>query len=92
MQRTNTNDFRSNLACLGKGELFPLDKNLKTLAEKVSRTLHLDYCGVDLLVGADGEPILCEVNSNAFIVGFEKYTGINVASVYAKYILTMLNS
>ena len=92
MQRTNTNDFRSNLACLGKGELFPLDKNLKTLAEKVSRTLHLEYCGVDLLVGADGEPILCEVNSNAFIVGFEKYTGINVASVYAKYILTMLNS
>lgn len=92
MQRTNLNDFRSNIAVNGVGKPFNLDTKLKNLAENVSEILNLDYCGIDLLFGENDEPILCEVNSNAFIVGFEKFTGINVARIYAKYILTMLNS
>jgi glutathione synthase/RimK-type ligase-like ATP-grasp enzyme len=41
---------------------------------------------VYVLIGPKGEPILCEVNSNAFIEGIEKVTGVNVASAYAHHI------
>jgi gamma-F420-2:alpha-L-glutamate ligase len=56
------------------------------MAEKAASILGLDYCGVDVLIGPKGEPILCEVNSNAFIEGIEKVTGVNVASAYAHHI------
>lgn len=91
MQRTNAIDFRSNIACNGIGRPFDVDVKLKSLAENVSKILNLDYCGIDLLFGTNGEPILCEVNSNAFVVGFENYTGINVAATYARYILSTIS-
>lgn len=56
-------------------------------AERAAQYLKADYCGVDLLIGNDGEPIICEVNSNAFFEEIEKVTGVNVAARYAKYIL-----
>ena len=46
---------------------------------------------MDFLIGKDGNPLVCEVNSNAFFKGFEKVTGINVAKKYAEYILKDLN-
>ncbi len=87
MKRMNPNDFRSNIALGGTAEVAKLnDRYLKT-AEKAASILNLDYCGVDLLIGPHDEPVLCEVNSNAFIKGFEHYTGINVAKRYAEYIV-----
>lgn len=87
MKRMNPNDFRSNIALGGTAEVAKLnDRYLKT-AEKAASILNLDYCGVDLLIGPNDEPVLCEVNSNAFIKGFEHYTGINVAKRYAEYIV-----
>ena len=41
--------------------------------------MHIEYAGIDLLVYEDDEPILCEINSNAFFEEFEKVTGLNVA-------------
>lgn len=88
MKRMNPNDFRSNIALGGTAEPVTLTSKYIETAEKVASLLNLDYCGVDLLIGPNDEPILCEVNSNAFIKGFEQYTGINVAAIYAKYLLT----
>ncbi|MBQ8292928.1 MAG: hypothetical protein IJX78_03855 [Bacilli bacterium] len=31
---------------------------------------------------------VCEVNSNAYVTGFEKYTRIKIAKHYVKYILS----
>ncbi len=87
MKRTNENDFRSNIAQGGKGEKFDIPFNFKQTAENCAKILDLDYCGVDLIYGNDGEPVLCEVNSNAFIKGIEEVTGINVAGLYADYII-----
>lgn len=50
------------------------------------RLLSLDYCGIDLLEGEDGRPIVCEVNSNAFFNEAEKVTGVNIAGAYAAHI------
>ncbi len=85
-QSTDDNEFRSNIETGGIGIIDELDPKFAKVAIKVSELLDLDYCGVDLLIGNDNEPILCEVNSNAFISGIEKYSGLNVAKEYALYI------
>lgn len=91
MKRVNNHDWRSNIAQKGKGEKATLDVDYIEMAEKAARTLQLDYCGVDLLSGPKGEPILCEVNSNAFLSGIEKVSGINVAAEYVKEIVSKMS-
>jgi ribosomal protein S6--L-glutamate ligase/gamma-F420-2:alpha-L-glutamate ligase len=90
MERRNENDFRSNVAQGGTGVKIELNDKFKKAAEKCAKVLGLDYCGVDLLYGDDGEPYVCEVNSNAFIGGIESATGENVAKRYAEYIISKL--
>ena len=87
MKRTSFNDFRSNIAAGGKGEKYDANENTIALSEKIADALGLDYCGIDFLFGKDGL-VLCEVNSNAFFKEFEKTTGINVAELYAKHIVS----
>ena len=91
MERKNENDFRSNLATGGKGtKIVPSLAFIET-AEKCAKVLGLDYCGVDLLYGNDEEPIVCEVNSNAFFTGIESVTGVNVAKAYAEHLIKVMN-
>ena len=80
MKRSNDNgDFRSNVAQGGHGEPVELPASFIKTAEKAAKVLNLDYCGVDLLDDKDGNPILCEVNSNAFLQEIERITGKNIA-------------
>lgn len=88
MKRENKNSYLSNLATGGKSSVVELPKWYFEMAEKAAQILGLDYCGVDILEGKNGEPILSEVNSNAFYEGIEKTTGINVAQLYVEYILS----
>lgn len=88
--RENQNDFRSNVAQGGSATAFELPKAFNDTAEKCAKVLGLDYCGVDLLFDANDNPIVCEVNSNAFIGGIEGATGFNVAGAYADYIIEKL--
>ena len=81
------NEFRSNIGLGGHGEAVTLTNEQIAIAEKAALELGLDYCGIDLLEGENGEPILCEVNSNAFFAGAEKTTGVNIAKAYAAYIV-----
>ncbi len=82
-------DFRSNLAHGGHGEVCVMTPAQIAMAEKAAQVLGLDYCGVDLLDSENG-PVLCEVNSNAFIDGIEAITGKNVAKAYATHIISTL--
>ncbi|MBO5067113.1 MAG: RimK family alpha-L-glutamate ligase [Clostridia bacterium] len=91
MERVNESDFRSNVARGGSGVKVELCPEFKSVAEKCAQVLNLDYCGVDLLYGENNEPIVCEVNSNAFIGGIESATGFNVAKAYCEYILNELS-
>lgn len=90
MKRENKNSYLSNLATGGTASKIELPKSYLEVAIKASEILNLDYCGVDILEGDNGEPILSEVNSNAFYEGIEKTTGINVAGCYVDYILCEL--
>ena len=85
MQRSSKTDFRSNIELGGIGKSIELAKSFIEIAERVADILHLDYCGIDLLYGEKGEPIVCEVNSNAFFGAMESVSGVNVAAKYAEY-------
>ena len=85
MKRSSETDFRSNAALGGRGEKFTPPDSFVAVAEKVADALNLDYMGIDLLFGGDGEPIFCEANSNAFFTLMEKVSGVNVAKAYAEY-------
>ena len=87
MKRENKNSYLSNIACGGNASICKLPDEYLEMAVKASKILGLDYCGVDILEGENNEPILSEVNSNAFYEGIEKVTGINIAGRYVDYIL-----
>ena len=90
MKRENAHDWRSNIAQKGMGYAVSLPKGYDEMAEKAAKIIGLDYCGIDLLEGHNKEPILCEVNSNAFLRGIESVSGINAAKAYASHIVASL--
>lgn len=87
MLRKSETDFRSNVELGGKAIACEPSKEFLESAERASKALKLDYCGVDVLIGKNGEPIICEVNSNAFFGGMEEVSGKNVAKAYAEYVI-----
>lgn len=91
MKRENPNSYLSNLAAGGTSSKAKLPNEYLKIAEKCASILGLDYCGVDILEGPNGEPIVSEVNSNAFYEGIEKTTGVNVAGCYVDYLLKKNN-
>ncbi len=86
MKRVNENSFKSNIEAGGKGIATTLTSEEKAFAEKVATLLNADYLGVDIL-NEDGKPCLCEANSNAFFKGITEVTNVNVAKLYAEYII-----
>ncbi|MCM1368348.1 MAG: RimK family alpha-L-glutamate ligase [Roseburia sp.] len=78
-------DFRSNIGLGGKAVKTDVPPEIRDIALRVTDILGLDYCGIDFLLAEN--PLLCEVNSNAFFDAFEAATGINVAGAYAEHIL-----
>lgn len=87
MKRENKHSYLSNLASGGTSSVVKLPDEYLNMAVKASEILNLDYCGVDILEGKDGEPILSEVNSNAFFEGIEMTTKVNVAGAYVDYLI-----
>jgi len=87
MTRQNDGDFRANVELGGVAKYQPVDDSFLQMAQKCSNELNLDYAGVDLLIGDNGQPLLCEVNSNAYFRGMESCFDIDVAHVYLRHIL-----
>ena len=92
MKRINKNgDFRANLEIGGVSEKCNLNDRQAKMALTVVSELKLDFAGVDILFGENEEPVLCEVNSNAFFIGFNKTLNLNVADYIFKHILKTLS-
>lgn len=80
-------EFRSNIETGGIGLQVEIPPAFASMAIKVSKILQLDYCGLDLLYGREGEPLLMEVNASAYFSPIEKYSKKDVAGRYVKYII-----
>lgn len=87
MHRYHASDFRANITNGGSMERYEPNEAQLQLAKKVMETLKLDFAGVDILFGKQGQPVLCEVNSNAHFVNIWKCTGVNTADEIISYCL-----
>ena len=81
--RYNKSDFRSNFGDDASSRPLKDGDKCFELAKYIAEQLDIEYAGIDFMFLEDGEPIMCEINSNAFFEEFEKVTGINVAYQYA---------
>lgn len=89
--RYNHVDFRSNFGETADGRTLDNPEKYFSFAQDIADKLQIEYAGIDLLVGEDDNPILCEINSNAFFEEFEKVTGINVAEKVVDLIKRKMN-
>ncbi len=87
MHRYNEHDFRANITNGGSMEPYEPDEAQIQMAQKAVNKLGLDFAGVDILFGEDGEPVLCEVNSNAHFVNIWKCTGVDAGEAILKHCL-----
>ncbi|MCP2035083.1 ribosomal protein S6--L-glutamate ligase/gamma-F420-2:alpha-L-glutamate ligase [Planomicrobium sp. HSC-17F08] len=87
MYRHSETDFRANITNGGKASPVELTETQKQLALDAADTVGAVFAGVDLLFGADEEPLVCEVNAAAHIRNILNVTGINVADAMIAYIL-----
>ena len=81
--RYNKTDFRSNFGDNASSRTLKNGDQCFALASYIAKELDIEYAGIDFMFLENGEPILCEINSNAFFEEFEKVTRINVAREYA---------
>jgi RimK family alpha-L-glutamate ligase len=79
-------DFRANLSIGGSMQTYTPTKEQMDLAIRSCEVIGLDFAGVDLLFGKDGEPIVCEVNSNAHFKNIYDCTGVNAADAIIAHI------
>ena len=88
--RINKGDFRSNFGETASSQKIELNEKEAEFAMKIADILKIKYAGIDVMIDENGEPILCEINSNAFFEEFEKVTGLNVAKAYLEMIKSNL--
>lgn len=86
MLRKNENDFRSNITNGGTSYTYEPTESEKRIAEQATDAIGLDFAGVDVLFGENGEPIICEVNSNPHFKSTLDCTGVNLADYIMEYI------
>ncbi|MDD2362213.1 MAG: RimK family alpha-L-glutamate ligase [Oscillospiraceae bacterium] len=79
MRRRSDTDFRANVGNGGKAEKYIPSAEENELAVRCCSILEALFAGVDILIGDKGEPLVCEVNSNAHMQAISACTGIDVA-------------
>lgn len=92
IERNNPSDFRSNYGTTNFSLNYSNNKKCWDFAEKISQKLNIEYAGIDFLYDENGDPILCEINSNAFFEEFEKTTHINVAKLFLEMVKNKVNN
>jgi len=86
VRRENKNDFRANITNGGTAFKYePTQAQCKTAVE-ACRVLGLNFGGVDILC----DDMVCEVNSNAHIINMMNCTGVDIAPILFKEILSRL--
>lgn len=81
--RYNKKDFRSNFGDTATSRPLKDEDKCFELARHIAKELDIEYAGIDFMFLENGEPVMCEINSNAFFEEFEKVTEINVAKEFA---------
>lgn len=83
-------NFLSNYSQGGRVELYKIDEDSEAsrIALQTSKLFKLDYGGIDLMRNEEGQWVVLEVNRACQFEGFEKSTGINVASKVVEFLIS----
>ncbi|SHN27797.1 RimK family alpha-L-glutamate ligase [Gracilibacillus kekensis] len=92
MLRKSDNDFRANVTAGGRMNPYQPSEQEQELAIRCSQLIGTDFAGVDLLFGENGEPILCEVNSNSHFKNIYDCTSVDITINMFEYIKDVLES
>lgn len=90
-KRSNPDDFRYNVAAGGVAEPFE-DASFDELSVKVSESVGLKICGLDILPTQDGEPIILEANCFPGYTALMETTGIPIHKLIVNYIEKTLHT
>lgn len=85
-RKNENNDFRANITNGAKASNYTPNSKQIDMALKACKILELDFAGVDILFGENDEPILCEVNSNAYPLNVQRITGVNIVKQTLEHI------
>ena len=77
-RKSQEDEWRSNVALGGKGEIFEITENLEKVASEAQKSLGMFFSGIDLLE-ENGDYIVLEVNRAPQFREFQKITNIDVA-------------
>lgn len=91
MIRMNDHDFRANINNGATKECYTPTLQEEKMALRVVKELGLDFGGIDILFGENGEPIFCEANSNGQFIGLNECTGLNVADYIIEHCIYRAN-
>jgi len=87
MYRYSSSDFRANVINGAQMKPHNLTKHQAELSVRCAQLLGADFAGIDLLFDEHENPLVCEVNSNAYIRNITTCTGIDVAGHMISHIL-----
>ena len=90
--RYNSLDFRSNYGDKATSKILENPEKYEGFAQEIADKLQIEYAGIDLFVCENDQPVLCEINSNAFFEEFEKVTGKNVAEAVRDMVIRKVNT
>ncbi|MET0482464.1 MAG: RimK family alpha-L-glutamate ligase [Aestuariivirgaceae bacterium] len=74
----------------GTPEPLGRDRQLEELSVRAANAVGADFCGVDLLRGANGATVVLEVNSMPAWSGLQKVSAVDIAELLARGILGAL--
>jgi glutathione synthase/RimK-type ligase-like ATP-grasp enzyme len=83
-------DFRANITNGGKMKAYEPSREEISLAISCCNILNLTFGGVDILLGRNNKPIVCEVNSNAHFKNIYECTKVNTAQKIIEHIVQVL--
>lgn len=87
MRRFSATDFRSNVTLGGGTEPMAPTGPQREAAIAACKAVGADFAGVDILFGQNGEPLVCEVNSNPHFRSALDCTGVNLADSIASFVM-----
>lgn len=83
--------WKTNISAGGIPEKFEVSKEFEAISVKASRTIGLEYSGVDLMFPEDdGLPYVIEVNSTPGWRGLQTVTDQNIAELFVDYVTRRL--
>lgn len=78
-------EFRANFSLGGSVEIYELNDEERTIAQKAMSAVDLQIGGVDMLITAENRRFILEVNHTAGMVGMEEATKENITRKYVEY-------